>query len=376
LKEGVFPLIRKLSPVFVAVLVLGALALETGTATATHPSDGSRDPMVVAQAMALDPATVIAAELATDGTEVSDHSAVMQYANPIASFPTAGDDFAMVSNGETNKADDPNNASGTSTGLFGLNTNRGQDLAGLNVEFAIPPGSKPVCFQVDVKFLSEEFPEFVGSPYNDFATGRINNTTPPSVTDGDLPDAPGNFLHDETNVALTVNNNYLVSPARAAGSTYDGATPVLVARADVPDGTSFTFSAYVADVADSIYDTTLFLDNAEVFRSDKCREGTFGPSVTKVLVTKGNGRFKVNGTVAPVHDGDKMSVTLFKKTSGGFKKIDSTTPTLKDDTSDPEVSRFDTSFTDPKGSGVCKVVAAFARDGDHLPSSDSKTFKC
>ena len=128
-----------------------------------------------------------------------------------------------------------------------------------------PPGWDRVDFGEEDGF-SEEFPEYVGSQYNDFAIARVNNTTPPAVdTTTNTPVAPGNFLLDGFGAQLTINNNFLVNLGNAAGTTYDGATPTLRAQTALAPGTpAQSVSFWVGDMGDSIYDTTLFVDNRKI----------------------------------------------------------------------------------------------------------------
>lgn len=340
--------------------------------------------MVIARAIATDPSTVLSAELESDETGTTNSKAVMQYGSFLGGYPTAGSDFGMISTGLTDSANDPNNSGSTGFVLhngfdeFGMLTNEGNDLAGFTMEMTIPEGTGTPCFSVDVKFSSEEFPEFVGSSFNDFAVGRINDVEPPTVDDELQPVAPGNFLRDGIGRPITVNNNYNVSAGRAGNTTYDGATPTLRARAAVEDGETFTFTTYIADVGDSIYDSTLFLDRASIARTNNCVEGTFGPSQTKFKVGKKKGNANVAGTVSPPHPGKNSKVILFKEKGKKFKKLATKNaklgPAILVEGKDP-VSKFKTSFKLPD-KGTCRISASFAGDADTFPSSSKKTFKC
>lgn len=380
----------------IRVLITGSLVailcltLGMPSATAGHPSDGSRDPLVIAQAMAANPASVISAQLESTANGATDHKAVMQYGAPnglLGGFPTDGGDFGMISNGETNYANDPNSGGSLSTGLLGLNTNRDEDLAGFTITFAVPAGTGQPCVTMDVKWLSEEFPEYIASTYNDFATARINNTLPPSVSDNDKPVAEGNFLRDPNHAALDIQNNYDVRSENADGTvgagptTYDGGTPKLLARSPVfpNNATQFTLSFYVADVGDSIYDSTLFVDNIRVTReSGGCPLGTIGPTRITAQVEAVTGtRGRVNGIVAPAHDGDEVKLTLQKKnrTAAAFRTFARKTAVLTDDPRQSGVSAYSANFQ-RVDARFCRVRAVYAGDSDHFGSKTKKSFNC
>jgi hypothetical protein len=153
------------------MLVVGLSSLP---ASADHiPGEGSRDFLTTARAMFADPAQVTAAD-SIPGTDPgdSDHLGIM--ASPpgsFASFPTNGPDFGMISTGDTDRMNDPNAEQDLSTILTGQDTNAGEDLVGLSITFNAPAGAN--CLNADVKLLSEEFPEFVGSQFNDFAGASL-----------------------------------------------------------------------------------------------------------------------------------------------------------------------------------------------------------
>jgi hypothetical protein len=360
------------------MFALVVMALPAGSAPT---ADGSRDALVAAQAMAADAGTVVNAMLESDATGTTSELALMEFVeDSYNGFPSGDDEsFMALATGDAALMNDGGQDVFVSSGLGGMLTNRGTDLAGLTTEFSIPAGNGQPCFIVDLKFLSEEFPEYVGSSFNDFVVGRINNTAPPTISDELTPVAEGNFLRDGDGNAITVNNNYDVTAARANDTVYDGATPTLQARSTVPDAGSFTFSVWIADVGDNIYDSMVFLDNARVIRTDDCQSGTFGPSDTTVKAKVKSGKVRVNGTVIPPAPGVEMIVTLLKKQNGKFQKVGTSNPALGDGVelgTGGLGSKYKTSFNDPSGSGTCKVKARFPGDNDTFPSTAQKTFDC
>jgi len=245
--------------VILPVLVSGFVVIALATPVAADPPDppGSRDPMTVAQAMFADPSQVTAAVLGTDGMTSSSASGLASSPGPMAGFPTNGPNYGMISSGNTNGANDPNAEENKTTdddsmpfgSLSGLNTNEGNDLSGIEIAFNAPALASP-CLQVDVKFLSDEFDEFIGSQFNDFAVGRLDNTSPPTVMTGasGFPEvqAPGNFLLDPSGSPITVNGAYLVGDYDHS-TTYDNATPKLTAQTAVTAGSTTVMPSACVD---------------------------------------------------------------------------------------------------------------------------------
>jgi hypothetical protein len=78
---------------------------------------------------------------------------------------------------------------------------------------------------------------------------------------------------------------------------------------------------------------------------------------------------KAKGSVASNQAGGKATITLFKKKTGGFKKVGQKRPTL-----DAE-SRYKTSLDSPDARR-CKVTAKWPGDVNSNPSSASEKFRC
>ena len=89
----------------------------------------------------------------------------------------------------------------------------------------MPAGSTAWAF--DWKFLSEEFPEFVGSSFND----AFLVETPKSdfTINGSQITAPHNVAYDASHKLISVNTTGALgmSAPEAAGTTYDGGTAPL-----------------------------------------------------------------------------------------------------------------------------------------------------
>jgi hypothetical protein len=187
-------------------------------------------------------------------------------------FPTHGSTFAILSTGLASDASRPNSEGNLSTELGGLNNNEGNDLVRLHMQLHVPANVN--CANFDFSFYSEEFPEWVGYQYNDAFTAQLNNpaiSVSHTLTDS-IVIAPGNFALDSAGNVISVNTVFGVSAP--TGTTYDGVTPFLQARAVVTPSTTIDMYLSIQDLGDSIYDSAVFLDHFHWSQDNKCSSGT------------------------------------------------------------------------------------------------------
>jgi hypothetical protein len=196
-------------------------------------------------------------------------------------FPTNGDTFVILSTGLATDADTPNDIGFLGTVLTGLDNSQGDDMTQLSLELNIPPNVN--CLGFDFAFYSEEFPEFVGTAFNDTFTAEIGGTNLSIVTDTlGIPEvvAPLNFAFGAIGELISVNTAFGVVSDTL--STYDGVTPLLRATTPVTPGTTTEVVFTVQDLGDSFYDSAVFIDNFFA-SSDLCQTGTgFTPTTTSI----------------------------------------------------------------------------------------------
>lgn len=183
-------------------------------------------------------------------------------------FPTSGGTFAILATGLAADASLPNNEGNRSTQLGGLNNNQGNDMVRLHMQLKVPDNANCVAFDLD--FLSEEFPEWVGSQYNDTFTAQLNNSAI-SVDQNNQVNAPGNFAFDTQGNPITINTVWGVTAP--TGTTYDGVTPPLRAYSAVTPSATIDIYISIQDLGDSIYDSAVFLDNFFWSADPKCETG-------------------------------------------------------------------------------------------------------
>lgn len=251
----------------------------TSSPSAVVPASATQ----LARAMGVPSADLISADLmgsATGGVGISNASLGKW-------FPAEGDTFAILSTGLAADATLPNNSGGHSTQLGGLNNNQGQDLVRLHMRLGVPSGYN--CLNFDFAFYSEEFPEYVGSIFNDTFTAQLNN---PDIS-VDLQtyevNAPGNFAFDTQGNIISVNTVFGVEAG--TGTTYDGSTPRLRASTGVTPNSNIDVYLSVQDLGDSIYDSAVFLDRFFWSLDDDCAGGaavdTDGDGLLDIWETNG-----------------------------------------------------------------------------------------
>jgi hypothetical protein len=221
-------------------------------------------------------------------------------------FPVNGDSFGILTTGDVNIANTANvsTGSGTSDGGGSVRGNTDYDVSVLRINLNVPAGAD--CLSLNFRFLSEEYPEYVNSAYNDAFVAELDSST--WTTSGSTITAPDNFAFDPSGRVVSVNSsgNTAMSAANANGTTYDGATPLLVAQHSITPGTH-TLYLSIFDQGDQVYDSAVLLDDLIVGTTgpDGCTPGAKPvepPTEQPVQV-------RVNDTDNPA--GTVMTVTFF-----------------------------------------------------------------
>ncbi|MGH3785058.1 MAG: choice-of-anchor L domain-containing protein [Pseudonocardiaceae bacterium] len=125
------------------------------------------------------------------------------------------------------------------------------DAASYNVTL-VPAGS---TLHVKYVFASEEYPEYVGSTFNDVMAVRVNGincATVPGSTDA----VSVNTINENTNSAYYVDNSTGVA---GYSTSMDGLTVPLTCSVPVTPGQAVTVQIVVADTSDHVYDSAVAL---------------------------------------------------------------------------------------------------------------------
>src|SRR6266511_792538 len=181
---------------------------------------------------------------------------------------------AIITTGDANLADDPNDSGASGVNDSGPNVrgNTDFDVSILKVDLSVPSGF--TCLRIDFRFLSEEFPEYVGSQFNDAFIAELDSSD--WTTNGSAIAANHNFAFDPDGNPITINSTGYthMTAAEADGTTYDGATPILVAQTPITSGTHSIYLS-IFDQGDHIYDSSVLLDNLSLGTQSgsECQKG-------------------------------------------------------------------------------------------------------
>jgi hypothetical protein len=164
------------------------------------------------------------------------------------------------------------------------------------VTFKAPANVHSVKF--DFNFMSAEYPEFVGSSYND--EFWVKQESPSHSYD--------NIVHDSSNKPININSvffnepctqltgtgfNFSKSdvnqgPATSASDCDAGGTGILTTQSPVEPNETVTLTFYVQDRGDGIYDSAVMVDNLTLSPDSVTTPNTGGQvQVTCIYPNKG-----------------------------------------------------------------------------------------
>ena len=191
----------------------------------------------------------------------------------LAGFPLSGRSYAILGNGDALFADDLDGSGSTGANAGGPSIRGSRDVTIWRINLRVPRAAN--CLSFRFRFLSEEFPEFVGEEFNDAFIAELDETNwdtntilSPSI------DAPRNFATDPTGNEISVNSTDPANVTRenARGTTYDAATRVLRASTPITPGRHRLYLS-VFDQGDRQYDSVAFVDRLTVRGQAECRSG-------------------------------------------------------------------------------------------------------
>jgi hypothetical protein len=244
--------------------MLAGLALVAGTAAAAatatvEPTASAQD---LALAIARDDSLVVSAEFVAVPPRGTPHA----IARDFAGFPGGEDGAALLTTGDARLADRPNDSVSSGADIGGPNVrgNTDFDVTVLKLNLMVPANAN-CLLGIDFRFLSEEYPEWVGTAFNDAFIAELDRST--WSTAGSTISAPDNFAFDPAGNPVTINAAGVTSMTaeQAQGTTYDGATPLLTAATPITPGPHPLFLS-IFDQGDHIYDSAIVIDDLRVGR--------------------------------------------------------------------------------------------------------------
>jgi hypothetical protein len=196
----------------------------------------------------------------------------------IAGFPRKGGSFAILSTGCAHFAISKNNSGSTGCTDGGTKTRGARDVIIWRIRVMVPKGAN--CLSFRFKFLSEEFPEFVGTEYNDAFIAELDHSPSWDASGNQNPtiSAPNDFAttrNGKNIVSVNAAGVAKVSRAAAKGTTYDAATGKLRASTPVKPGQRLLYLS-LFDQGDRQYDSAVFIDRLLIRHSSSCKSGLVG----------------------------------------------------------------------------------------------------
>jgi hypothetical protein len=191
----------------------------------------------------------------------------------LAGFPRDGKSYAIFSTGDARDASKKNSSDHRSRGNGGPFIRGTRDTLIFRVDLRVPKSAS--CLSVRFRFLTEEFPEFVGTEFNDAFIAELGDSTW-DATSNENPAiiAPDDFALDPNKHLVSVNGAgpAAVDSASAKGTTYDGATGILRASTPIEPGRR-TLYLSIFDQGDRQYDSSVFLDHLTLDDRTPCQPG-------------------------------------------------------------------------------------------------------
>ncbi len=307
---------RKVALVAVLVGVLCGPAQALAKVEALDPA-AAGSPQLAGQALMADQSQLAGASLperpfgsSSANSSIGLGQSVAPAPESLAGFPTSRGAYAILSTGEIGTV-----ASQFSSGYFGSTQFPSQvspepaargvakDWSVLKLDVDVPASAN--CAAFDFRFLSEEYPKYIGSAYNDAFIAEVDTNSWSVLKSGELV-RPNDFAASPLGEPISVNGvgPTEMTPAEAEGTYFNAATRLLTARTLITPGAhSIYFSIF--DASDKKYDSAVFLDNLRFVKvvPSACRPLTTQPKVPLKVAKDGTGDGQVASSPAGIECG-------------------------------------------------------------------------
>ncbi len=207
-----------------------------------------------------------------DGTpNAISNKRILVNSKKLGAFPLEGSYYAIMTNGCATLADHQKDAGLPGCRDNGLQIRGARDVTILRLHVKVPKGAN--CLSFRFRFLSQEFPDFVGQQFNDAFIAELDHSTW-DASNGSQIVAPRDFARDVNGHVVQINKTGLdrMSALNSQGTTYGGGTRILRASTPVNPGRHFVYLS-IFDQGDRQYDSAAFVDNLTMSKRSPCKSG-------------------------------------------------------------------------------------------------------
>ncbi|MGQ0845346.1 MAG: choice-of-anchor L domain-containing protein [Sporichthyaceae bacterium] len=192
----------------------------------------------------------------------------------IGGLPLSGSSFAILSTGRADHLEFGPNPNGSGFSAVAVRGGFAYDLSSLEIALDLPRGTN--CLTFDFRYLTDEWDQ-IAHGYNDAFVAEMDASTwtTANTPKGIKVVSHDNFAVDPADRQLTTHKlgkSEWITAAAAAGTSYNGATPLLRAAAPTTPGKHRLYLS-VFDLGDRFHDTAVIVDNLRATRSTECLSG-------------------------------------------------------------------------------------------------------
>lgn len=269
-----FALSRKAAMAAGATVVLAAAgtAAAASKVTITPMNRTHKDALELGHAIVRNPSFLTNAAFQTAPPKNRANLIVRSTHEAVHGFPRYNGEFAVLTTGCGARFDKTKYKGSYGCNDSGLRIRGTRDLTILRLSVKVPKGD--TCLSFRFRFLSNEYPTWVGSQYNDAFIAELDHDTWSSAKNSPTIHAPRDFARTASGQLITINATGVgkVSKANARGTGYDAATRLLRASTPVKPGNHFVYFS-IFDQGDRQYDSAVFVDDLTINKLAKCHAG-------------------------------------------------------------------------------------------------------
>jgi hypothetical protein len=255
-----------------SLLAIAAAASAAGGVTATSLTRTHSSALKLGRAMMANPAQLTDAIFQISPPGGSARVLVHGPHEAVYGFPRKRGDFAVLSNGCGVRFDRPKYKGDPGCDDSGPLFRGTRDTTIMRLTVNVPKSA--TCLSFRFRFLSNEYPTWVGSQYNDAFIAELDHSTWTSTVANPAVSAPDDFAKTADGHLITINATGVgkVSSKNATGTGYNAATRLLRASHPVTHGRHFLYLS-IFDQGDRQYDSAVFVDGLTLDRRTPCKSG-------------------------------------------------------------------------------------------------------